>query len=330
MVVGEQLKISSDGISPKGGPNAERREKTLYDAPESANAGRSAASDVWAVSVVMVEALTQLPPVSQGTDEPILPTDLKEPFREIARHCLSPDPGRRWTIDAIAEHLKTPQAATPVVVQPRPAPTAVAVAPVREAPSPQDSGHQLLGKWRFRLIAMAAGALLVVLLAGKMFEHRQKEPTTASTTTTASTGVNPPAAETTTPAPGVAVKAPASESSTPPPPAAHATKSKTPPPVATGTVVEQVLPTIPKSARNTIEGHIRIGVRVSVDGSGNVINTKLVSPGPSQYFARLTNEAAHKWKFKPAEAGDPSTREWLLKFEITRKATSVNPVPASR
>src|SRR6266568_2726377 len=70
--------------------------------------------------------------------------------------------------------------------------------------------------------------------------------------------------------------------------------------VLKGAVLQQVLPRVSPSARNTIEGKIRVLVRVEVDPSGNVTDAKLVSAGPSKYFARLALESARDWKFTPA------------------------------
>jgi TonB family protein len=87
---------------------------------------------------------------------------------------------------------------------------------------------------------------------------------------------------------------------------------------ATGSpsVVHEEIPDVPRSARDTIHGHIKVAVRVKVDGSGNVVGQTLENPGPSKYFARLATEAARKWKFAAADAQQP--REWLLRFEFTR------------
>jgi TonB family protein len=71
-----------------------------------------------------------------------------------------------------------------------------------------------------------------------------------------------------------------------------------------GKVVHQVLPDVPRKARDTIRGKVRVGVRVRVDPSGNVVGAKLDSPGPSRYFAQLALRAARRWKFRPAKVDD--------------------------
>jgi TonB family protein len=96
---------------------------------------------------------------------------------------------------------------------------------------------------------------------------------------------------------------------------------------ATGSpsVVHEEIPDVPRSARDTIHGHIKVAVRVKVDGSGNVIGQTLENPGPSKYFARLATEAARKWKFAAANAQQP--REWLLRFEFSRGGATGQATP---
>jgi TonB family protein len=94
-------------------------------------------------------------------------------------------------------------------------------------------------------------------------------------------------------------------------------------------VVRQVLPDVPRSAMNTIQGKIRVSVRVDVDSSGKVASATLTSPGPSQYFSRLALQAARRWEFKPPQVnGQPARSAWLLRFRFGRTATEVSPVRA--
>jgi TonB family protein len=89
---------------------------------------------------------------------------------------------------------------------------------------------------------------------------------------------------------------------------------------ASPSVVHEEIPSVPRSARETIHGHVKVAVRVIVDRSGNVIDALLENPGPSQYFARLAKEAAGKWRFAPADNDD--SRDWLLRFEFARGGTT--------
>ncbi len=92
-------------------------------------------------------------------------------------------------------------------------------------------------------------------------------------------------------------------------------------------VVRQVIPEVPKNARNTIQGRIIVKVRVTVDSSGKVKSAKLVSPGPSQYFAGLALKAAQQWEFTPSEVNDQKTsRTWILRFQFARASTQVFPM----
>jgi TonB family protein len=73
----------------------------------------------------------------------------------------------------------------------------------------------------------------------------------------------------------------------------------------------------------TISGHFRITVRAIVDSDGNVSEAKFVSRGPSQYFARLSMDAAKQWKFAPAMVnGRPTPSQWLIQFGFSR--TGIN------
>jgi TonB family protein len=87
-------------------------------------------------------------------------------------------------------------------------------------------------------------------------------------------------------------------------------------------VLHEEIPAVPRSARETIHGHIRVTVRVTVDRAGNVVGETLEDPGPSKYFARLATEAARKWKFAPTDK--QSSRKWLLRFEFTRGGTTAH------
>jgi outer membrane biosynthesis protein TonB len=55
-----------------------------------------------------------------------------------------------------------------------------------------------------------------------------------------------------------------------------------------------------------------------VDAAGHVTDANVQSQN-SQYFAKLSLQAARKWEFAP-EAG-----EWLLRFEFTPADITVHP-----
>ncbi len=87
-----------------------------------------------------------------------------------------------------------------------------------------------------------------------------------------------------------------------------------------------MVPEVPRRARNTIQGKVKVRVRVQVDASGNVVSAVLDSRGPSKYFARLALDAAQGWKFTPAQAqGQFVASEWILRFAFSRSDTNVVP-----
>jgi hypothetical protein len=89
-------------------------------------------------------------------------------------------------------------------------------------------------------------------------------------------------------------------------------------------VVHQEIPDISQTARQSIQGTIKVSVRVTVDASGNVVAESLENRGPSNYFARVTNDAAKRWTFIPAENQD--SRRMLLEFAFTRAGTTARVV----
>lgn len=79
------------------------------------------------------------------------------------------------------------------------------------------------------------------------------------------------------------------------------------------------MPEVSQSARDTIQGTIRVVIRVRVDASGKVADATFDNHGPSSYFADRSMLAAQQWKFAPAATG-----EWLLRFEFTQAATNAS------
>jgi TonB family protein len=81
-----------------------------------------------------------------------------------------------------------------------------------------------------------------------------------------------------------------------------------------------VIPDVPRSARETIRGTVRVSVRVTVDKEGTVLVATADDPGPSRYFERLATEASRKWKFAPTDSGEQRTM--LVKFNFKRAGTT--------
>lgn len=90
--------------------------------------------------------------------------------------------------------------------------------------------------------------------------------------------------------------------------------------------MRRVIPDIPKSARNTIHGTIKVSVHVDVSPSGKVIAAKFRTSGPSQYFAQKAMKAAEQWEFTP----QPDTASWLVNFYFRRSGVDASPQALSR
>ena len=320
LAVDDQLKLASDTVRPAGGFAATLARSSVYDPPEAKDHGFSAAGDIWGLGITMVEALTQQLPSwpDSKSDTASFPAVLPPTFVAIVRQCLNRNPANRPTVDEVAAQIKpTPQ--LPVASEPQPAhsaPRQLVPAPqplvslpkprVREVPNraapPEGSPKQ-----RLFLPAIAVLSIVVVaawvgrhMLGSRTSLHQDAPPTAASQ--------NP---ETSVPAaPGDSKSAPprfvSRPSDQPAPPSANKLPS----------VLHEEIPDVPRRNRDTIRGHIKVSVRVTVDSSGNVVDETLENPGPSKYFARLATEAARKWKFAPA--GNHDSRKWLLRFEFTR------------
>jgi TonB family protein len=138
--------------------------------------------------------------------------------------------------------------------------------------------------------------------------HSTPEPSAASQ----------PATSADSPAPASA--APASTSVPRQPVAASTSSGK-------GLVIHRETPAVPAGARHTIEGTVRVNVRVSVDPAGNVTATAIENHGPSRYFAGLARKSASDWKFAPPQVdGKSAPSEWVLKYEFRRSGTTIVPL----
>lgn len=125
-----------------------------------------------------------------------------------------------------------------------------------------------------------------------------------------------PSAGTSTPGTNTPAPSRRQASATPPP-------RQEPTPPGGGAAVHEEIPNVSASSRNTIHGHVRVGVRVTVDSSGRVVRDNLDNPSSSNYFNRIASEAARKWRFAAADQG---SREWVLRFEFGRDGTTVRAV----
>jgi TonB family protein len=304
------LRISSDGLCPIEEPDSVTPD--AYSAPEIATEGVSPAADVWSLGATLVEALSQHMPVWSGAQkqELILPETIPAPFDEIARQALRRDPKGRATIGVIAKLLRK----TPVA----PAEQPVLIAPVASR------------KWIYVSTAVLL-LILVILLIPKL-----RDSGLAAKEQKAATPANPlPVDEKPSQVPAPALPAPVVVTPTQPAPPPKEEKrvpvetppAPAPPPetresdnsaVSEG-VVRQVLPKVPQSARNSIQGKVSVSVKAQVDPRGNVTDVELDSPGPSKYFADLALKAVRQWKFSPKKS------EWIIRFQFRRAETIAVP-----
>jgi len=89
--------------------------------------------------------------------------------------------------------------------------------------------------------------------------------------------------------------------------------------------INQAIPNVPRSALRTIQGTVRVSVRVVVDPKGTVLAATADKAGPSRYFERLAIDAAKKWTFAPVDS--EAHRMVLVRFSFTRDGTTASASP---
>jgi TonB family protein len=94
--------------------------------------------------------------------------------------------------------------------------------------------------------------------------------------------------------------------------------------LAAPTVLRKVLPVVSEKARATINGTVRVNVRVQLNPDGTVSSAELANPAGSQFFADLALRAAQQWQFGPPTSDDtaPVPSSALIRFDFTRITTS--------
>jgi TonB family protein len=367
MAVGEELKISSDGICAVRETTIGRGKPTVYDAPEAGTRGGSAAADVWSLGVTLVEVLTRKLPSWEwkGQEEPELPR-LPAPFGDIAKQCLRRDPQQRCTLADIAARLdpdapplgkQQPVAAKAVAAAPPPPPrrpeSSVRPAPVAKAVTSTAKKADVRGKefpWRFA-VQGAAVVIALVIVATLVFKFSNRGPAADTDTNVKSVVATQPAAKrkvaeskstaekyvAKNPEPPHAAAVAPSIASAPPPaiaptptPAPKLAVKKVAVGGVGGAVAHQLVPAVPQSASSTIRGTVRVAVRAQVDSNGKVIGTSLESAGPSKYFAKLAEKAARNWEFVPPTAdGQATSSAWIVRFEFAQDGTKATAAPAT-
>jgi TonB family protein len=303
-------------------------------------------------------------PTEQSADT-LIPAELPQPFHEFAQSSLHRDPDRRASVAEIAARLHpAPLAAAAVAASasfaapPQMSPLhvplssepavplaklpAIKHSPVPGYPDRPAQRELVLPNFAIPLVLGAAVLLGLIFAAPKLFKYH---PAPASTPAPAKLGETPVA----TPSVPAAATAPEKIGASEPPrplpvrpadqlvsnPASAFTK-KEPPTVPTAKAVRQVegqndvlnevLPQASSKALATIQGTIRVGVKVHVDAAGNVTEADFDNPGPSKYFANLAEQAARKWQFSGAEAGGHAVpSEWLIRFEFSPEGVHAFP-----
>jgi len=304
LAVTNQLKLSADSIAPLAEPAPARR-RDVYDAPETAAGIVSPASDVWSLGVTLVAAITQNVTLAEQTTpgSRSLPETVAEPYRGIVRECLQLDPKRRATVQQVQARLQL--GGSPVAPPARPAPPpardAVAATSLPSKPGPNR-----------KPLILVAGVVIAIVIAFALMRSRGNDAPPARAGNAA-----PAAAE---PKPSAANESPTrAPANRPARPAANTA-------AASAQITHRVIPDIPRSARNTIRGTIKVTVHVDVGPSGKVIAAKFRTSGPSRYFADKAMKAAEQWQFAP----QPETTSWLLNFYFRRSGTDASSSAAPR
>jgi TonB family protein len=290
LVVEERLKLSTDHLLFPASEGAPSGSDDIHDAPELATGLVSPAADIWSLGVLLVEALTQKPPVwdESGESDPVVPQSLPQPYLGIASACLRRDPKDRRTLNGVRA-LLDPSQAPPASARKQPEPAAK-----NETAQPS----------RRSGVALPIAAAIVLLAAISLFLIRSHRGETRSSTGQESAQSDSQASS---------GSQAANESGAP-----------------KGEVVSRVLPDLLPEAKESIRGEFGLTVRVKVDPSGNVVDASLDQPGPSRYFASQSIEAARLWKFKPPQAaGHPVPSVWTLEFRFTQDGTEIVPVEVS-
>ncbi len=284
-----QLKLASDTIRPVGAGGT--LAPSIFDPPEAAAGGCSAAADIWALGVSLVEALTgrALADLGRSGQAVVLPPEFPIEFRKTVARCLSINPQDRPSPTELLSWANGSSAGT-VPSAPEPAPASV-------APSKPHVGPKV----------MLAAAMVVVLgWIGRRAFRADRPPAPPAPPIHASVGSRPQ-----TPRVTAAAAAPSRA------PDALAGQSQ----VSTSpSALHEEIPDVPLSARRTIHGHIKVWVRVIVEKDGSVSAADVDLPGSSRYFRRLAIEASKKWMFPAVDAAP--TRLMQVRFDFSRDGTT--------
>jgi TonB family protein len=273
------------------GASIENANLSIFDPPELRAGTISPASDIWSLGVTLVTALTQHPAADS------------QPSRNPARPEMLAEPFRSIARDCLKPDPKLRctideiRARLQSDADPR---------PITPDPIVPKRGFGLR-TW----LPLGVLLLAVAFFAARSLTHSEKQP---GSPVAAPQEQAPEFTPSATPAPVT-------------PPKETPTQTQKIP----GRVIGQVIPEVPRSARNTIQGKVKVSVRVDVDPSGKVRSAKLTSAGPSKYFANMALKSAQGWEFSAPEVGGQKVpSSWILHFLFGRASTQVVPEKENR
>jgi TonB family protein len=311
LAVGDQLKLSTDGVR----CNGEAEHSCVagpYDPPEKTTGRISVSGDIWSLGMTLVESLTNRLPASDKDGNPELLEELPPPFDAIAKGCLTPDRERRLSATAIRSLLNRPVIEAVAESKAAAKSEATSSSDVRTAPAygtaPAAAGSASLDKKadgsalgvKRHLVLAAAAVFVILAMALGLRLVRKSSETLRPAATRAAQQDGKTAVPATSSADGGSAKLKAS-------------------PAVRGSVLREVMPEVSSQARNTINGTVKVKVRVVVNAQGRVSRATLAAPGPSQYFANQALQAARQWTFvAPVQGEKAEASEWILGFEFRK------------
>lgn len=314
--VNNQLKLAPDNVHAAAQNGLKAGQLNAYDPPEIECGTISGAADVWSLGMTLATAFNQRPLSwsRSGQLGPAIPKSIPAPYRLIATECLRISPNERCPLERIKELLSQQSAQA---------------APLgREQPkgNKKNINKRKMTGPMLAVVSIAIVGLALLIRHSTEQQLSQNPPAKEQPATSAASSARQAQASTGTSRVATdPARSNVRTASSRKGPSSAAVASVVPKAAGSG-VVEQVLPQVPRSARETIHGKVHVKVRVSVDANGNVSSATLTSPGPSKYFARLALEASQKWKFQPA-ASQSGTGEWMLEYKFGRSSTEVVPSP---
>jgi TonB family protein len=369
LAMGDQIKLASDSITPKGEASGLTSPVEGFSAPEWGSVAADPATDIWSLGATIVTVLSQKVPVfGEHHGGLILPEEVKEPFARIVKECLTKEPSQRPSIAKVRSLLNAP--ITPVVkevprevireaekvppkIEPVVAPVSKAVppplppVPAKRKPvapvSPVRPAQARKERKKSYLLPIAAIAIVAVLLftVPKLFRQHSDAAISPAVTSPVATNTEIPksASQTKSSPPAAAGKKVEQKSATEEPsltatsqpaaapgPVAKIQSKPSSDPAAKGEVLDQVLPDISEKARATIQGRVRLDVKLQVNATGTVDSAELNGPANSKYFSDQAIKAAKRWQFSAPEIdGHSVPSQWLIHFEFTQTATNVHP-----